>query len=80
MMKNIIQNRRRNTARKTLQKCSSRIVAVSFFFVPLLMLFSAKTFAQPFVVKGNISTRTAAVRYASVTFVNTSDTKSNYLR
>ena len=38
------------------------------------MLFCARTFAQPPIVKGNIATRTAAVRYASVTFVNTSDT------
>ena len=42
--------------------------------MPLSLLFSEKTFGQSPVVKGNISTRTAAVRYALVTFVNTSDT------
>ena len=73
-MTNILQNSGQNITRKNLQKCKSWIVAVSFVFITLTMPFSARTFAQSPIVKGNISTRTSAVRYASVTFVNSNDT------
>ena len=66
-------------SQERISKNGGWIIAVPFFFMALSMLFSTKTFAQPFNVKGNVSTRTAAVRYASVTFVNTSDT-SKHLR
>ncbi len=65
-MRKILKRREENSR--------SWIIAVLFSFMALSMLFSMKTHAQPPIVKGNISTRTAAVRYASVTFVNTSDT------
>ena len=70
----ILQKSGQNITRKNLQKCKGWIVAVSFFFIALTMLLSARTFAQSPIVKGNISTRTSAVRYASVTFVNSNDT------
>jgi glucuronoarabinoxylan endo-1,4-beta-xylanase len=70
----ILQKSGQNITRKNLQKCKGWIVTVSFVFITLTMPFSARTFAQSPIVKGNISTRTSAVRYASVTFVNSNDT------
>ncbi len=50
------------------------ILRILFFSAALSMLLSARTLAQSPVIKGYISVRPAAVRYASVTFVNTTDT------
>ena len=73
-MTNILQNSGQISRERIFKNVSGCIIAVSFFSIALTILFSVRTFAQPPIVKGNISTRTSAVRYASVTFVNISDT------
>ena len=77
-MTNILQNYRQNIARKNLRKCGGWIAAVPFFFMALSMLFSLKSFAQPFAVKGIVTVSATPVRYASITFVNTSDTTKKF--
>ncbi len=77
-MENILQDRRLDIARKNLRKRRTWKFDISIVFVLPLVLLPAKTLAQPFAVIGNISTRTAAVRYASVTFVNTTDTTMKF--
>ncbi len=67
-MKNILQDRRLKNSHAHLLQCAVLILAALSF------PFSAKTFGQSPVVKGNISIRATAVRYATVTFVNSSDT------
>jgi len=68
--------------KKNLMKCNAKykggLVAVPIVFIVLSMVFSIKIYAQTYVVKGTISTSTSAVRYASVTFVDNSDTTRKF--
>ena len=73
-MTNLHRSRRQKTAAQHLQRLACRTIAVAFLTLGLLTPFTARMFAQSPIVKGNISTRTSAVRYASVTFVNSNDT------
>jgi glucuronoarabinoxylan endo-1,4-beta-xylanase len=69
-MKKNLQNRKENS--------KNWIVALSFIFTVLSMIFSIGAYAQTFVIKGLVSISTTPVRYASVTFVNKSDTSSKF--
>ncbi|MGA9407723.1 MAG: T9SS type A sorting domain-containing protein [Bacteroidota bacterium] len=77
-MKNILQNFGQSSARKNLSKCGGWIIVVPLFMMALSMLFSARTFGQSYIVKGNVAIRGTVVRYASVTFVNTGDTTMQF--
>lgn len=50
------------------------IVPAMFFFMTLSIIMSTKGYAQTYRVQGVVATSTTPVRYASVTFINTSDT------
>src|ERR1700690_1244419 len=73
-MKKILNNQGKNVIRKTFQKWVGRIIVIPLVFVVLSILCSAKTYADSFAVQGVISTSSAPVRYASITFLNSSDT------
>ena len=77
-MKNILQNFGQSSARKNLSQCGGWIIVVPLFMMALSMLFSARTFGQSYIVKGNVAIRGTVVRYASVTFVNTGDTTMQF--
>ncbi len=64
--------------KRNLQNHKSEIIAVQFFVIAISIVFSIKTNAQPFVVKGKVSTSRMPVRYASVSFVDNSDTTKVY--
>jgi hypothetical protein len=48
------------------------------FFYSLFLLTSLKCFAQTYLIKGNISTDTDPVRYASVTFIDENDSTRKF--
>jgi len=50
------------------------ITPAIFFFITLSIIISMKALAQTYTVKGTVATSTRPVRYASVTFVDDSDT------
>ena len=50
----------------------------SKFFYSLFLLLSIKSFAQNYLIKGNVSTDTEPVRYASVTFIDEYDSTRKY--
>ena len=66
VMKEIVQNHKENN--------KSRIIAMWLFFIALSIIFSVNTQAQTYAVKGVVSASTINVRYASVTFIDNSDT------
>ena len=48
------------------------------YFYSLFLLLSIKSFAQNYLIKGNVSTDTEPVRYASVTFIDEYDSTRKY--
>jgi glucuronoarabinoxylan endo-1,4-beta-xylanase len=67
--------------KKHLQDHHSRMIVVSVFITIISLLFTLKTPAQSFVVNGRVSTLTMPprpVQYASVLFVDNSDTTTVY--
>ena len=51
-MIHIFQSYKQNTGRKIPKEFGGRIIAVPFIFMALSILFCARTFAQPPIVKG----------------------------
>ena len=57
-------------------KC--RFITVQIFFLFLLIIVPIETYSQNFTVEGVVSTSTVPVQYASVTFVDISDTTNTF--
>lgn len=64
--------------KRNLQNHKNELIAGQFFVIAISIMFSIQTNAQSYVVKGKVSISTRPVRYASISFVDNSDTTKVY--